>query len=107
MKEVNTFFDLGASFNFYMFHGGTNFSFWNGANAHSEENYEPTVTSYDYTAPLTEAGDLTPMYHALRETIERRTGKKAPDIPVKNSEKAAYGKLTLAESAPLFENLMR
>jgi beta-galactosidase len=104
MKEVNTFFDLGASFNFYMFHGGTNFSFWNGANG-SPTSYEPTVTSYDYTAPLTEAGDTTPMYDALRETIERRTGKKAPDIAIRNSQKAAYGKLTLTEAAPLFDNL--
>ncbi len=104
MKEVNTFFDLGASFNFYMFHGGTNFGFWNGANG-SATSYEPTVTSYDYTAPLTEAGDTTPMYDALRETIERRTGKKAPDIAIQNSPKAAYGKLTLTESAPLFGNL--
>ena len=104
MKEVNTFFDLGASFNFYMFHGGTNFGFCNGANG-SATSYEPTVTSYDYTAPLTEAGDTTPMYYALRETIEHRTGKKAPDIAIQNSPKAAYGKLTLTESAPLFGNL--
>ncbi len=104
MREVDTFFDLGASFNFYMFHGGTNFAFWNGAN-HTGEQYQPTVTSYDYTAPLTEAGDTTPMYYALRETVERRTGKKAPDISIQNSPKAAYGKLTLTESAPLFANL--
>ena len=103
-REVDTFFDLGASFNFYMFHGGTNFGFWNGAN-HTGEQYQPTVTSYDYTAPLTEAGDITPLYRALKATIERRTGKKAPEIPVRNSPKAAYGKLTLTESAPLFENL--
>ena len=103
MKEVDTFFDLGASFNFYMFHGGTNFGFWNGAN-HTGVQYQPTVTSYDYTAPLTEAGDTTPMYYALRETIERRTGKKAPEIAIQNSPKAAYGKLTLTESALLLEN---
>ena len=24
-------YDIGASFNFYMIHGGTNFGFWNGA----------------------------------------------------------------------------
>ena len=104
MREVNTFFDLGASFNFYMFHGGTNFGFWNGANG-SANDYGPTVTSYDYTAPLTEAGDTTPMYDALRKTIECRTGKKAPDIAIQNSPKAPYGKLTLTESAPLFESI--
>ena len=42
--------DLNASVNFYMFHGGTNFGFYNGANYH--EKYEPTITSYDYDAPL-------------------------------------------------------
>ena len=32
--------------NFYMFHGGTNFGFWNGANNHNVTGYKPTVTSY-------------------------------------------------------------
>ncbi len=102
--ELNKFFDLGASFNLYMFHGGTNFGFWNGAN-HTGEQYQPTVTSYDYTAPLTESGDLTHLYHAIKATIERRTGVKAPDISVENSPKAAYDRVALTESAPLFDNL--
>ena len=104
VKELDTFFDLGASFNFYMFHGGTNFGFWNGAN-HTGEQYQPTVTSYDYTALLTEAGDTTRLYDTVKRTIERRTGIKAPDIPVKNSPKAVYGRVELTESASLPENL--
>lgn len=32
LKELNAFLDRGAGFNFYMFHGGTNFGFTNGAN---------------------------------------------------------------------------
>ena len=101
--EVNRFFDLGASFNFYMFHGGTNFGFWNGANHPGE--YQPTITSYDYCALLTEAGDTTPLYDTVKGVIEQRTGKKAPDIKIRNSEKAAYGKLELAKQADLFANL--
>lgn len=31
--------------------------------------YEPTVTSYDYDAPLDEAGDPTPKYYAFRDVI--------------------------------------
>jgi hypothetical protein len=28
-------YSLGASFNFYMIHGGTNFGYWNGAEANA------------------------------------------------------------------------
>ena len=105
-SELNEFFDLSASFNFYMFHGGTNFGFTNGAN-HTGTQYQPTVTSYDYTALLTESGDTTRLYETVKRLIEKRTGKKPPDIAVKNSEKAAYGKLALTEKAPLLTNLDR
>lgn len=33
--------------------------------------YEPQPTSYDYDAPLSEAGDLTEKYFALREVIQK------------------------------------
>lgn len=32
--------------------------------------YAPQPTSYDYDAPLTEAGDLTDKYFAIRDVIE-------------------------------------
>ena len=86
--------DAGASLNFYMFHGGTNFGFMNGANHGGK--YEPTITSYDYNALLSEAGDLTPAYFAVRRIIEERFGK-LPPFSVKNSEKAAYGRVALTE----------
>jgi len=101
VSDVEDFMELGASFNFYMFHGGTNFGFTNGANY--AEKFDPTITSYDYNAPLNEAGDRTETYYRIRETI----GKYAtlPPLTAKDSEKAAYGKVELTESAPLFENL--
>lgn len=104
--DTATVFDemlsYGASVNFYMFHGGTNFAFNNGANY--DANYQPTVTSYDYDAPLTEAGDITPKYYDVKNVIEKHFGP-APALDVHNSEKAAYGKLKLSQSAPLFSNL--
>jgi len=103
VKEVQNFFDVGGSFNIYMMHGGTNFGFTNGANHY--EKYLPTITSYDYCAPISECGDLTDTYFALKDCIEKNTGKKAPDLGVKNLPKAAYGELELNECAPLFENL--
>ncbi len=99
---VREFAELGASFNFYMFHGGTNFGFTNGAN--HPGTYQPTITSYDYNAPLSEAGDRTETYYRLREILEERYGK-VPALTAKETEKAAYGKLTLTEEALLFENL--
>ncbi|WP_213862132.1 beta-galactosidase, partial [Streptomyces aurantiacus] len=67
----------GASVNIYMFHGGTNFGFTNGAN--HDHAYEPIVTSYDYDAALTESGDPSPKYHAFREVIARHA--PVPDEP--------------------------
>ncbi|XVV01074.1 beta-galactosidase [Actinosynnema sp. CA-248983] len=64
----------GASVNLYMAHGGTNFGFWAGANAGGDLHdgaYRPTVTSYDYDAPMDEAGNPTPKYWAFREVIGR------------------------------------
>lgn len=89
----------GASVNFYMFHGGTNFGFTNGANC--TDVYQPTVTSYDYCALLSEAGDLTPAYHAVRRAVEAHLGKTLPPLTVKNTEKAAYGRVKLDRSASL------
>lgn len=85
----------GASYNFYMFHGGTNFGFCNGAN-HTGTEYQPTVTSYDYCAPLSECGDMTPTYHKIRKIL----GAPEPE-DVHNLPKAAYGEVRLTQSAPL------
>lgn len=44
----------GASVNFYMFYGGTNFGFTAGANDGGPGSYNSDVTSYDYDAPMDE-----------------------------------------------------
>lgn len=99
-KLFKDMIDCGASLNFYMFHGGTNFGYMNGANYY--DKYEPTITSYDYNALLSEAGDLTPAYFEVRKIIEERFGS-LPELTVKNSEKAAYGKLELDERCSIFD----
>ena len=86
--------EAGASLNFYMFHGGTNFGFMNGANHGGK--YEPTITSYDYNALLSEAGDRTPAYYAVRKINEEFFGP-LPPLTAKDSEKAAYGPVELTE----------
>ncbi|MBR6791251.1 MAG: beta-galactosidase [Oscillospiraceae bacterium] len=101
-KTFAEMLDCGGSVNFYMFHGGTNFGFTNGANYSGV--YQPTVTSYDYDAPLSEAGDMTPKYFEVKAVIEERFGK-VPEMDVHNSKKAAYGKVALTGMAPLLDNL--
>src|SRR4051812_770760 len=65
--ELDALLAAGASVNIYMFHGGTNFGLTSGAN--DKGVYRPTVTSYDYDAPLDEAGLPTPKYHAFPDVI--------------------------------------
>lgn len=101
-QTMEEMFADGGSVNMYMFHGGTNFGFMNGANY--ENGIQPTVTSYDYDAPVSECGDLTPKYYAVKEVVEKYLGK-APEIYVENLPKKAYGPVTLTQMAPMFENL--
>uniref|UniRef100_A0A667Y274 Beta-galactosidase n=1 Tax=Myripristis murdjan TaxID=586833 RepID=A0A667Y274_9TELE len=85
-KALNEILSLGANVNLYMFIGGTNFEYWNGANS----PYAPQPTSYDYDAPLTEAGDLTEKYFAIKEVIKMH--RKIPEGPVPpTTPKYAYG----------------
>ena len=104
VKHLKEMLDSGAHVNFYMFHGGTNFGFFNGANCANGE-YQPTVGSYDYDAPLSEAGDPNAKYQAYREVIAEYVPGLL-DIPVPAaSTKKAYGKVNLTKSVPLFGNL--
>ncbi len=88
--------------NVYMFIGGTNFGFMNGSNYY--DALTPDVTSYDYDAVLTEAGDFTEKYRVYREII----GKYAPVPQVEFSTKIikkAYGSVKETGKVGLFQAL--
>lgn len=73
IKTLKDMLLLNASINFYMFHGGTNFGFTSGANyvVNSKTSYYwPQLTSYDYDAPLDEAGDPTEKYYKIKKLFE-------------------------------------
>ncbi|MEJ5944102.1 beta-galactosidase family protein [Pseudokineococcus basanitobsidens] len=76
--DLDELLAAGASVNIYMAHGGTNFGFTNGAN--DKGVYAPTVTSYDYGAPIAEDGSPTPLFHAFREVVSRYAPVPA-DLP--------------------------
>ncbi len=67
--ELDALLAAGASVNLYMLHGGTNFGLTNGAN--DKGRYLPITTSYDYDAPLDEAGNPTEKFHAFREVFAK------------------------------------
>lgn len=54
----------GAQYNLYMFHGGTNFGFTGGRTVGGPDAY--MTTSYDYDAPLLEAGGRSAKYDATK-----------------------------------------
>ena len=80
-KDFDWLLAHGISVNFYMLHGGTNFGFMNGANFGG--HYQPQPTSYDYDAPLDEAGRPTTKYFKLRDVIEKYLppGSSPPPLP--------------------------
>jgi beta-galactosidase len=80
-KQVETYLKNEVNFNFYMVHGGTNFGFNSGANYNAEHQIQPDITSYDYDAPISEAGWVTPKYTAVRELMQRYVKYSVPAVP--------------------------
>lgn len=86
-SELDALLAAGASVNIYMFHGGTNFGLTNGAN--DKGRYLPLITSYDYDAPLDEAGEPTEKFFAFRDVI----AKYAPvpeELPARGAPAPAF-----------------
>jgi beta-galactosidase len=73
----------GVSINMYMFHGGTTRGFMNGANFNDTHPYEPQISSYDYDAPLDEAGNATYKFMEFRKVIQKYlpAGQTLPVVP--------------------------
>lgn len=81
VEQMKKYLAHDVSFNFYMVHGGTNFGFTTGANYNNEHDIQPDMTSYDYDAPISEAGWPSPKYLAVREELVKHVGYEVPDIP--------------------------
>ncbi|KAM9768820.1 LOW QUALITY PROTEIN: beta-galactosidase-1-like protein 2 [Dama dama] len=102
LNTVSAIVEAGSSINLYMFHGGTNFGFIGGA-MHFQD-YKPDVTSYDYDAVLTEAGDYTAKYTRLREFFGSMSGAPLP-VPPALLPKTAYDPVTPAFYVSLWDAL--
>ena len=97
--ELDELLGAGASVNIYMFHGGTNFGFTNGAN--DKGVYQPTVTSYDYDAPLDETGNPTAKFWAFRDVIAKYA--PVPDFAREDAADAPAFEVALTASTPLWD----
>ncbi|XP_022180459.1 beta-galactosidase-like isoform X2 [Myzus persicae] len=114
VKQIKSMLSFNASFSFYMFHGGTNFGFTSGANTLNDTDanvgYISQLTSYDYDAPLTEAGDLTEKYFRIKQTLENAkypglVPEYVGDISPVPMLKAAYGTFYLQPLVSIFEKI--
>ncbi|MFI1412798.1 beta-galactosidase family protein [Streptomyces sp. NPDC020707] len=94
----------GASVNLYMAHGGTSFAGWAGANrggALHEGVLEPDVTSYDYDAPVDEAGRPTEKFWRFREILAAYADGPLPEVPPAPASLGSPATVDLTGWAPL------
>uniref|UniRef100_A0A4W5PRP5 Beta-galactosidase n=1 Tax=Hucho hucho TaxID=62062 RepID=A0A4W5PRP5_9TELE len=103
LAVVTQILEPGVSINLYMFHGGTSFGFMNGAVAHLG-TYKPQVGSYDYDAPLSEAGDYTTKYQLLRNLFSQFHSEKLPEVPSLQARRV-YDPVIIQQHLSLWESL--
>ncbi len=103
VQGIKDMLDRNISFSLYMTHGGTTFGHWGGAN---NPAYSAMCSSYDYDAPISEAGWTTEKFFLLRDLLKNYlpAGESLPELP------AALPVIEIPEIhfnkvAPLFSNL--
>jgi beta-galactosidase len=96
----------GISINMYMFHGGTTRGFMNGANYNDKNPYEPQISSYDYDAPLDEAGNATHKFMIFRDVIAKYLPVGKTLLPVPAAKRTmAIPNIQLTQNAGLLNIL--
>ena len=92
----------GESFSIYMAHGGTTFGLCSGA----DRPFKPDTSSYDYDAPISEAGWPTAKFFSTRDLFAKflRPGEIISDPPATNPT-ISIAPVVVTECAPLFDNL--
>ncbi|GAB6009825.1 glycoside hydrolase family 35 protein [Dysgonomonas reticulitermitis] len=80
-RQTEKYLQNEVSINYYMVHGGTNFGFTSGANYDKKHDIQPDLTSYDYNAPVSEAGWVTPKFDSIRNVIRKYVKYELPAVP--------------------------
>jgi beta-galactosidase len=102
LEDLQYMLSHGDSFSIYMVHGGTTFGLWSGA----DHPFKPDTSSYDYDAPISEAGWPTEKFYKTRELFSQylMPGEKLPEVPATNAV-IAIAPVEASGCAPVFENL--
>jgi beta-galactosidase len=102
LRDLDYMLKQGASFSIYMAHGGTTFGLWAGA----DRPFKPDTSSYDYDAPISEAGWTTDKFFKTRALFAKHLlpGESIPEPPAPNPVIAIPG-IQFNEIAPVFDNL--
>ncbi|MBI0475248.1 beta-galactosidase [Sphingomonas sp. MA1305] len=103
-EELGFMLKRGYSVSLYMLHGGTTFGWMNGADSHTGKDYHPDTNSYDYDAPIDEAGNPRYKYALLAKAIAAVTGTPAAPTPAPNVART-FPVSTIRRSASLWNNL--
>jgi len=102
LTDLGFMLKSGASFSIYMAHGGTTFGFSTGA----DRPFKPDTSSYDYDAPISEAGGATPKFKQTRALIAPYLlpGETLPEPPARNPV-ITLAPVPAAQVAPVLANL--
>ncbi|MDQ1157143.1 beta-galactosidase [Sphingomonas sp. SORGH_AS 950] len=103
-EEMAYMLKRGYSISLYMVHGGTTFGWMNGADSHTGKDYHPDTTSYDYDAPIDEAGNPRYKYGLIAAAIAEVTGKPAAPTPAPTVAQR-FPVSPVRRSASLWDNL--
>jgi beta-galactosidase len=102
LSDLEYMLSHNDSFSIYMAHGGTTFGLWAGC----DRPFKPDTSSYDYDAPISEAGWPTPKFFQTRELFAKYLlpGETLPALPAQNPV-TSFAAVELNEVAPLLGNL--
>jgi beta-galactosidase len=105
VNAVKWMIENNKSFNLYVVHGGTNFGWTAGANLF--ETYKPTITSYDYGAPVDESGLPNSTFHELRNLLIKKRVEEGKEVnavptPIPRIKETA---ILLEQTASIFSKL--
>ena len=102
LDDLETMLKANASFSIYMAHGGTSFGLWAGAN----RPFKPDTSSYDYDAPVSEAGWIGEKFKLTRDLIGKHLlpGEKLAEPPAPYPV-ISVPSFTLQEQAAVLDNL--
>lgn len=102
VEDIQAMLKANGSFSLYMAHGGTTFGLWGGC----DRPFRPDTSSYDYDAPIGEAGWMGEKFEAYREGIKPflAAGETLPPAPPQNPV-MEIAPFMLKESAAVFANM--